>query len=422
MFVATIPNRKSPPTRLLRESYREGAKVKSRTLANITHWPQAQADMLHELLRSKAFKAAGKPGKSAVSSTALMNAAPPGEMTIERSLPHGHVAAVLGMLRQSGLDRLLPRAPERIGKLLRALVVARVVEPAAKLATARQLSDATAAHSLSAVLGLGTVDEDELYAALDVLYEHQPKIEAALAKKHLKDGCLVLYDVSSSYVEGRHCELARYGYSRDKKKGKLQIVFGLLCASDGCPVAVEVFEGNTADPTTLAAQISKVKDKFKLNQVVLVGDRGMITSARIRDELKPAGLDWITALRAKEIQALAGEGGPLQPDLFDDRDMMEIESSEHPGERLIVCRNKALAEERTRKRKDLLEASEKKLNEVKKAVEREKKPLRGKDKIAVRAERALQKHKMAKHFTLTITDDSFAFERKEELCHQGEGA
>lgn len=414
MYVTNVPNRNSPSTRLLRESYRDGNKVKNRTLANISHWPQAQADMLNEFLKSKAFKAAGKAGKTATSSTAMLNAAPQGEMTIERALPHGHVAAVLGMLRQSGLDRLLPSAPERIGKLLRALIVARVIEPAAKLATARQLSDATAAHSLGAVLGLGTVDEDELYAALDVLYDRQPKIEAALAKKHLKDGCLVLYDVSSSYLEGRHCALAQRGYNRDKKKGKLQIVFGLLCASDGCPVAVEVFEGNTADPATLEVQISKVKDKFRLNRVVFVGDRGMITSARIREELMPAGLDWITALRAKEIQALAVEGGPLQPDLFDDRDMMEIESSEHPDERLIVCRNKALAEERTRKRKELLDASEKKLNEVKKAVEREKRPLRGKDKIAVRAERALQTHKMAKHFTLTITDDSFAFERKDD--------
>jgi hypothetical protein len=252
MYIATVPNRNSPPARLLRESYREGGKVKNRTLANISHWPQGQVDMLHELLQSKAFKAAGKPGKTAASSTALMNAAPPGAMTIERSLPHGHVAAVLGTLRQSGLDRLLPKAPERVGKLLRALIVARVVEPAAKLATARQLSDATAAHSLGAVLGLKSVDEDELYAALDVLYESQPKIEAALAKKHLQDGCLVLYDVSSSYLEGRHCELGQYGYNRDKKKGKLQIVFGLLCASDGCPVAIEVFEGNTADPSTLS--------------------------------------------------------------------------------------------------------------------------------------------------------------------------
>jgi transposase len=409
MYVATVPNRNSPPARLLRESYRQDGKVKTRTLANITHWPQAQANMLHELLQSKAFKSAGKPGATAASSTALMNAAPSGSMVIERALPHGHVAAVLGMLRQCGLGRLLLRAPERVGKLLQALIVARVIEPAAKLATARQLSDATAAHSLGAVLGLKSVDEDELYAALDYLYENQPKIEVALAKKHLNDGCLVLYDVSSSYVEGRCCELAQYGHNRDGKKGKKQIVFGLLCASDGCPVAVEVFEGNTSDPTTIGDQISKVKDKFKLKQVVLVGDRGMITSARIREELKPAGLDWITALRAREIQALAADGGPLQLDLFDDRDMAAIESPDYPGERLIVCRNNALANERTRKRNELLETSVKKLNEVKKAVERAKNPLRGKDKIAVQAERALQKHKMAKHFTLTITDDNFSF-------------
>lgn len=414
MYVTDVPNRNSPPTRLLRESYREGKDVKTRTLANISDWPQAKADMLKEFLRSTAFRNAGKRGKAATAPNALMSSTPPSEMVIERALPHGHVAAVLGTLRQSGLDRLLPRAPERVGKLLRALIVARVVEPAAKLATARQLSDATAAHSLGAVLDLKSVDEDELYAALDVLYERQPKIEAALSKKHLSNGCLVLYDVSSSYVEGRHCELAKHGYNRDRKKGKMQIVFGLLCAADGCPVAVEVFEGNTADPTTLSEQISKIKDRFKLDRVVFVGDRGMITSARIREELKPAGLDWITALRAPDIQALAADGGPLQLGLFDERDMAEITSPDYPDERLVVCRNKALADERTRKRNDLIEASLKKLNAVKAAVEREKKPLRGADKIAVRADRALQRHKMAKHFTLTITDDSFSFVRNED--------
>jgi len=411
MYIAIVPNRNSPPARLLRESYREGGKVKTRTLANLSAWPAARIEMLQALLSSKAFKTAGK---TTAAPAALISAAEPNEMVIERALPHGHVAAVLGTLRQLGLNRLLPRRPERINKLLQALVVARVVEPAAKLATARQLSDATACHSLGAVLDLGTVDENELYAALDVLAEAQPRIETTLAKKHLKDGCLVLYDVTSSYLEGRHCELAQFGYNRDGKKGKMQIVFGLLCAADGCPVAVEVFEGNTADPTTLTVQIAKLKQRFKLNRVVLVGDRGMITAARIRDELEPAGLDWITALRAPDIQALANDNGPLQLGLFDERDMAEITAPNYPGERLVVCRNPALAAERMRKRDELLETVEKELIKVKAAVERQGDPLRGKDKIAVRADRVLQRRKMAKHFTLTITDNSFAFARKED--------
>jgi hypothetical protein len=232
-----------------------------------------------------------------------------------------------------------------------ALIVARVVEPAAKLATARQLSGATAAHSLGAVLGVGEVDEDELYRALDVLGAAQPAIEKALARRHLKDGMLVLYDVTSSYLEGRCCELARFGYSRDGRPDRPQIVFGLLCAADGCPVAVEVFAGDTADPKTLAAQIDKLKKRFALKRVVLVGDRGLITSARIDEELKPAGLDWITALRAPAIQALAAEGGPLQLSLFDDHDMAEIASPDYPGERLVVCRNPLLAQERARTRR-----------------------------------------------------------------------
>ncbi len=228
---------------------------------------------------------------------------------------------MLGTLRETGLDRLLPRWPERLATLALALIVARVVEPAAKLATARQLSEATASHSLGAVLRLGEVDEDELYRALDLLGAAQPAIGRALARRHLKDGTLVLYDVTSSYLEGRCCELARFGYSRDGRPDRPQIVFGLLCAADGCPVAVEVFEGDTADPQTLAVQIDKLKRRFGLKRVVLVGDRGTITSARIEEELKPAGLDWITALRAPAIQALADEGGPLQLSLFDDRDI-----------------------------------------------------------------------------------------------------
>src|SRR6266481_3054545 len=330
MYVARVPNRNSPPAILLRESYRVGNRVKTRTLANLSRWPEAKIQALSRVLKDEPV------------------AAPADRFEIERSLPHGHIAAVLGMARKLGLDRLLPRRPSRLAKLALAMIVARVVEPAAKLATARQLSEATAAHSLGAVLALDQVDEDELYLALDLLLAAQPRIETALARRHLKGGCLVLYDLTSSYFEGRCCPLARHGYSRDDKPGKLQIVFGLLCAADGCPVAVEVFDGNVGDPSTLAAQIVKLKERFKLGRVVLVGDRGMITQARIQEDLKPAGLDWLTALRAPAIQTLA-ENGPLQPSLFKpapaqagDRDMGEIRSPDYPGERLVVCRNRDL--------------------------------------------------------------------------------
>jgi len=393
MYVTRVPNRSSPPAVLLRESFREGGKVRTRTLANLSDWPETKVEALRRVLRGE---------------TVLLSA---DRFAIERALPHGHVAAVLGLVRNVGLDRLLPRRPERLAKLALALIVARVVEPAAKLATARQLSEATASHSLGAVLRLGEVDEDELYRALDALDAAQPAIERALARRHLKDGTLVLYDVTSSYLEGRCCELARFGYSRDGRRDRPQIVFGLLCAADGCPVAVEVFEGDTGDPKTLAVQIDKLKKRFALKRVVLVGDRGMITSARIEAELKPAGLDWITALRAPAIQALAADDGPLQLSLFDDRDMAEISSPDYPGERLIVCRNPALAAERARKREDLLAASEKDLLKIQAATTRARNPLRGEAEIALKVGAVLGRRKVAKHFTLTITEKTLGFAR-----------
>ena len=300
---------------------------------------------------------------------------------MRRALPHGHVAAVLGTLRDIGLDRLLGPAGNRCRDLVIAMIVARLIAPASKLATARMLDPLTAAFSLGETLGLGAVDEDELYVALDWLGERQEAVEKALARKHLRAGMLVLYDVSSSYVEGRCCELAQLGYNRDGKKGKLQIVYGLLCARDGCPVAIEVFEGDTADPRTLATQIDKVKKRFALDHVVLVGDRGMITQARIDGEIAPAGLDWITALRAPAIRELA-EAGALQMSLFDQRDMAAITSPDYPGERLIVCRNRDLARERARKREDLLAATEKDLAIIAAAVRRARKPLRGEARCA----------------------------------------
>jgi hypothetical protein len=393
MYIESVPNRNSPPAVLLRESYRDGAKIKKRTIANLSDWPSELVEGLRTLLKGG-------------------TAAPADQQSIivRRALPHGHVAAVLGTLRDIGLDRILGPTGNRPRDLVVAMIVARLIAPASKLATARMLDPATAASSLGDILGLGAVDEDELYAAVDWLGERQPAIEKALARKHLRDGTLVLYDVSSSYLEGRCCELARLGYNRDGKKGKLQIVYGLLCAADGCPVAIEVFEGDTADPRTLAAQIEKIKTRFALTHVVLVGDRGMITQARLDAEIAPAGLDWITALRAPAIRALA-EGGALQMSLFDARDMVAITSPDYPGERLIVCRNGDLARERTRKRLDLLAATERDLAAIAAAVCRARRPLRGAAEIALKVGAVINRHKMAKHFELDIGEASFAFRR-----------
>ena len=318
MYIEAVPNRGSPPAILLRQSLRENGRVRKRTLANLSDWPITLVEGFRTLLK----------GGVALAEEGIR---------IRRSLPHGHAAAVLGTIRAIGLDRLLGRPTDkRLAPLAIALIASRLVSPASKLATARDLAADTACSSLGRLLQLGAVDEVELYRALDWLGERQAAIETVLARRHLKDGALVLYDISSSWLEGRCCELARFGYSRDGKKGKLQIVYGLLCAADGCPVAV--FEGNTADPTTLATQIDKLKQRFGLSRVVLVGDRGMITSARIRAELAPAGLDWITALRAPQIRALV-EQRELEGTGVDERDQAEITAPEFPGERLVVCKN-----------------------------------------------------------------------------------
>src|SRR5471030_219179 len=373
MYVETVPNRSSPPAILLRESYRHRKTVRKRTLLNLSNWPAEHVEGLRGVLKGGVVIPAGQEA-----------------LRVERSLPHGHVAAVLGTARAVRLDRLLGpktgREPSskshRPADLVMAMIVSRIIAPASKLATAKALDPATAASSLGVELGLSDVDEDELYAALDWLHERQGAIETALAKRHLKGGTLVLYDVSSSYVEGRCCPLAKRGYSRDGKKGKAQIVYGLLCAADGCPVAIEVFEGNTGDPATVADQVVKFKKRFSLDHVVLVGDRGMITQARIDGDLRPAGLDWITALRAPALQGLVG-GGYLQMSLFDDRDMAAVTSHDFPGERLIVCRNADLARERARKREDLLKATERDLAKIASAVARKTRPLRGAAEIGL---------------------------------------
>ena len=293
------------------------------------------------------------------------------------------------------------------------MMVARLIDPASKLATARGLDDETATCSLGQVLGLGAVDEQELYEALDWLVGQQERIERTLARRHLQNGMLVLYDVTSTYFEGRTCPLAKLGYGRDGKRNKLQIVFGLLCTAEGCPIAVEVFEGNVGDPSTLASQIDKLKQRFGIERVVLIGDRGMITAARLEQTIKPAGLNFITALRAPAIRSLA-EAGTIQLSLFDERDLAEISSPDYPGERLVACRNPLLADERARKRRELLAATEQELLDIQARVRRRKRPLRGKDKIALAVGAVINHYKMAKHFAVTISDNDLTFERETE--------
>jgi transposase len=398
MYVATIPNRDSPPAILLRESYREGGKVKNRTLANLSHWDPAQIELFKKVLKKERVSLADPLDRS---------------FQIVSSRQHGNVAAVWGALRRSGLDRALCSKSCRHRDLVEAMIIAQVLKPRSKLALARMLDEQCKDSTLGELLAVTSADEDELYDAMDWLLERQPHIEEALAQRHLAQGGLVLYDVSSTYFEGKKCPLAKLGYSRDEKKHLPQIVFGLLTDQDGCPVAVEVFEGNTGDPKTLGTQITKVRERFGIKRVVLVGDRGMITDARIRDELRPLdGVDWITALRNPAIEQLV-ERKSLQLGLFDDRDLAEITDPQYPDERLMVCRNPLLAAERARKRQELLEATEKALEKVAAATRREKKPLRGKAPIGVRVGRVLGRFKMAKHFDLEIEDDGFHYRRRE---------
>jgi len=401
MYIATIPNRSSPPAILLRESYRQGKKVKSRTLANLTHWPPEKIDGLRRVLADEPVGPVTSRGFGGADA-----------FEIQRSLPHGHVAAVLGTLRRLGLERIVASRPSPERDLVTAMIVARVIDPRSKLATSRGLGCGTAFTTLGEALGVSAATADDLYEAMDWLLPRQAAIEKALAARHLAEHTLVLYDVTSTYYEGRTCPLAKFGHNRDGKKNKRQIVFGLLCNTEGCPVGVEVFEGNTADPKTLTKQIEKLQKRFKLERVVLVGDRGMLTEARIEQELRPNGLDWITALRAPAIRALMEEGA-IQPSLFDERDLAEITSPAYPGERFVACRNPLLADERARKRKELPAATEKELDVIVAATQRKKNRLRGKDHIALRVGRVLHRFKMSKHLRLDITEDSFRYERDE---------
>ena len=381
---------------LLRHSYREDGKVKHLTLGNLSDLPE---DLI-ELMRKRL---AGEP----------MRSGDDDKVVVRRSLPHGHVAAVLGTLRKIGLDRVIASRKSRQSDLVIALIVQRILMPGSKLTAFMGLQEETVKHTLAEELGLCDVELSEVYEAMDWLLSRQKRIQNKLAKKHLTNGTLVLYDVSSSYYTGRQSELVKFGYNRDGKKGRPQIVYGLLCAPDGCPVAIEVYAGNTTDSTTVSDQIERTRKQFGLSRIVLVGDRGMITSKAIREDYSHReGFDWITALRSSSLKKLLRQE-TIQPSLFDERDLAEVTSDDYPGERLIVCRNPLLADERTRKREELLLAAEKKLEAIVRSVSRKTNPLRGKDKIGLKVGETLKGTKMKKHFELTITKDSFSYARRE---------
>jgi len=396
MYVVKVPNRGSPPAVLLRESFREDGKVKNRTLANLSRWPEDKVEALSSVLGGKAPRVALE-----------------GAFEISRSLPHGHVAAVLGTIWRLGFDEIIDPVQSRARDLVVAMICAQVIDPGSKLAIARGLREETASSSLGEVLGLSACDADDCYAAMDWLGERQAKIEDALATSHLQGGTLVLYDVSAAAFEGRTCPLGALGHPKDGVHGRLQIVYGLLTSANGVPVAIEVFKGNTGDPATVASQVQKVRERFGITHVCLVGDRGMLTKARLRDDVVPALLDYLTALRAPEIKALV-EQGAIQLGLFDETDLFEIAHPDYEGERLVCCKNPLLAEERSRKRASLLTATEVELEKIATAVKRERRPLRGADKIALRVGRVVNHYKMAKHFDVEIGDDAFSFSRKEE--------
>jgi transposase len=383
---------------LLRRTYREDGKVKHETLGNLSHLPEPIIEMIRQALRGETFVPVGTV------------------FQIERSLPHGNVAAILGTLRSLELDRIISTRRTRQRDLVVAMIADRLIDPQSKLATARGINDGTS--SLGDALDLGNVDEDELYAAMDWVLTRQDHIERSLAKRHLTEGGLALIDVTSAHFEGRTCPLAAFGNAKGGKPGKLQVVFGLLCDAAGIPFGVDVFEGNTSDPMTLTPQLEKLRTRFGLTDLVVVGDRGLITTARIREDLSPhEGLSWITALRAPAIRKLV-DTEAIQLSLFDTQDLAEVTAPDYPGERLIVCRNPLLAEERRRKRNELLAATERELEAIAEATRREKRPLRGKDQIGLRVGKLLNRYKMGKHFHLTIEEDRFSWERKETQINQ----
>ena len=404
MYVERIPNRNSNPTWLLRQStWKNGKSVKT-TLSNLTKVPHELRMQFREVCRGGIvvrdvlgyFKEVYLSAQSA---------------------PHGHVAATLGTLRKLKLDQLISSRTTRVRNIVLALIVSRILNPGSKYATASALREEDQTSSLGGELALENVHENEIYQAMDWLYKRKDAIEQELAARHLKEGSVVLCDVTSTYVVGHGADLAEFGYSRDKKKGTKQINFGLLCDKEGRPVGVEVFSGNTADPATLTAQLQKLKERFGLSRVTIVGDRGLLTHARLTEEVQPAGYDWITGLRKGAIRRLV-QKEDLQLTLFDEMDLAEITSDDYPGERLIVCRNPLMAERARNKREALLQATEKKLDALVAATVRKRRPLRGTDKIALRAGAILGRYKMQKHIKTVISDDAFSYQRDEASIAQ----
>jgi transposase len=395
MYIETVPNRNSPPAVLLREGWREGSKTRKRNLANLSHWPKQKIETFRRLLQDQPL------------------ISPQDLLVTQKTLPHGHVQAILMAIRKLGLDSILAAKRCRERDLVIAMIAQRLIHPCSKLATTRDWHTTTLAEELS----VADATEEELYRAMDWLLERQPRIEKKLAALHLSEDCLVLYDVSSSYYEGRTCPLAHYGHNRDGKNGLPLIVYGVMTDGEGRPIAVAVYPGNTGDPSTVADQVEKLRSRFQLSRVVLVGDRGMLTQPQIDKMKLHPGLGWITALTNVAIRDLLATGA-LQLSLLDETNLAEITSPDYPGERLMVCHNPLLEEERVRKRRELLQATEKELTKVNKQVERRKKKPLTEAEIALKVGKVLGRYKMGKHFLYTIGEGKFQWSRREQMIEQ----
>jgi len=395
MYVETVPNRNSPPAILLREAWREGKKIRKRTLANLSDWPETRIENLRRVLRDEPLISRRD------------------HLKIELTLPHGHVEAILGSIRKLGLDVMIASKPCRERDLVVAMIAERLIHPCSKLATTREWHCSTLAEELS----VQEANEDDLYDAMDWLLARKQRIEKKLAKRHLSEGSVVLYDVSSSYYWGRTCPLARFGHDRDGKKGLPIIVYGVLTDGDGRPIAIEIYPGNTGDPTTVADQVGKLRKQFGLVRVVIVGDRGMLVQPQLEQIKKHPEMGWITALTSVAIRSLV-EKGALQLSLFDEKNLAEISSIDYPGERLMACYNPLLDEERGRKRGELLEATDKGLAKISKEVARRKKKLLTESEIAFKVGKVLGRYKMGKHYTYRIGNGTFQWARNEESIKQ----
>ena len=395
MYIETVPNRNSPPAILLREGWREGKKTVKRTLANLSDWPQPKIAALRRLLRDETL------------------VSPQDLLTTRQTLPHGHVEAILAMIRRLDLEAVIASKRCRERGLVVAMIIQRLIDPCSKLATTRAGHTTTLAEEL----GVGEATEDELYAAMDWLWARQERIEKKLAARHLSEGGMVLYDVTSSSSEGRTCPLAHFGHNRDGDKQLPIIVYGVMTDGAGRPVAVEVYPGNTGDPTTVGDQVEKLRQRFGLVRGVLVGDRGMLTQPQIDKLRERPGLGWITALTSGAIRTLV-EKGALQLSLLDQKNLAEITSPDYPGERLVVCHNPLLEEERARKRQALLEATEKSLAKIAKGVARRKKKLLRAAEIGLKVGKVLGRYKVGKHFDCQIGEGSFTWRRRQDAIDQ----